>query len=502
MGTTDEAKELVRSTDKYYNDQASQLDKLSKEFESTLAKALKDNIISLDEQESLDTIRAQITEITEKLQNEEYEAKMNILKAKYAGDLTPEGFSQLMSGAAESAENMANTYWDAFGRASVGKSDEEIEKLRQGTMGKLAELWSKTGDYGIGTLREQYDKELGILGDDISTMLETNTGPEIIKAAGGLSEDTMDAIGMMIEQMQPTTEQAEKLKKSYEDLGLEIPEALASYIDSVEFYEALAKGPAAIETFLMEQDLKYNIPAEMLVGWTYNEFDKTWLSPDGQYKFTTQALVNAGWTYDPFNESWISPDENYSFTTKAEVKPTWSIEKLRPTASLFGIPASMNFTPKVTVTPRNNARGGLIPGYSDGGMVRGGGRLVRVAEEGSPEMIIPLSSQRRERGMKLWEKAGSMLGVPGFARGGLTDGQDEGLRFRAPGSVGEETGGGVQVDVGGVRVEIHVDGNGGNTNIAEAIRAQGEEIAETVAGILADAFGAQFENTPVRGGVT
>lgn len=94
-----------------------------------------------------------------------------------------------------------------------------------------------------------------------------------------------------------------------------------------------------------------------------------------------------------------------------------------------------------------------------------------------------------------------MLRVPGFARGGLTDGQDEGLRFRAPGTVGEEAGG-VKVDVGGVRVEIRVDGNGGNTNIAEAIRAQGEEIAETVAGILADAFGAQFENTPVRGGVT
>lgn len=114
-------------------------------------------------------------------------------------------------------------------------------------------------------------------------------------------------------------------------------------------------------------------------------------------------------------------------------------------------------------------------------------------------MIIPLGSQRRERGLKLWEKAGQMLNVPGFARGGRTDGGDEGLRYRGTGSVGDGgSGSNVEVNVGGVTVEIQM--SGGDTNIVEAIKAQGGEIAETVAGILADAFNAQFENTPVRGG--
>ena len=31
---------------------------------------------------------------------------------------------------------------------------------------------------------------------------------------------------------------------------------------------------------------------------------------------------------------------------------------------------------------------------------------MTVAEEGTPEMIIPLGAQRRERGLYLWEKAG------------------------------------------------------------------------------------------------
>ena len=153
----------------------------------------------------------------------------------------------------------------------------------------------------------------------------------------------------------------------------------------------------------------------------------------------------------------------------------------------------------------NYYRGGLaglddVPGFSEGGMVRGGAQLVTVAEEGTPEMIIPLSNQRRDRALQLWAQTGHMLDVPGFARGGLAGGgEDEGLRFFQYGSSESSGGQSVVVDVGGVQVIVQVDANG-QPNIAEAIREQGEEIAETVAGILADAFSAQFENTPTRGG--
>lgn len=147
------------------------------------------------------------------------------------------------------------------------------------------------------------------------------------------------------------------------------------------------------------------------------------------------------------------------------------------------------------------ARGGIAR-YSDGGIARGGAKLITVAEEGDPEMIIPLGSQRRERGLKLWAKAGEMLGVNKYARGGIVGGNtDEGIRFQHYGS-DESTGAGqnVIIEVGGVQVEIHVDATG-TENIAEAIKAQANEIADTLAGIMADALGSQFENTPLKGGV-
>ena len=150
-------------------------------------------------------------------------------------------------------------------------------------------------------------------------------------------------------------------------------------------------------------------------------------------------------------------------------------------------------------------RGGLfgptgIRQFSDGGMVRGGAQLITVAEEGSPEMIIPMSSQRRGRALKLWAQAGHMMGVPGFARGGLVGGQeDEGLRYQNAGRGSAGGGQGINVNVGGVTVQVNVDGGGDNPDIAAAIANQGDAIAEQVAGILADAFKGQFENTPTKG---
>ena len=152
------------------------------------------------------------------------------------------------------------------------------------------------------------------------------------------------------------------------------------------------------------------------------------------------------------------------------------------------------------------ARGGIIgdniPGFSNGGIVRGGSQLIEVAEEGSPEMVIPLSSQRRGRALKLWAQAGHMMGVPGFARGGIIGGDgtsDEGIRFHTIGGEGSSVTQSSQVDVGGITVQINVTA-GSNANIADAIREQANEITEVVAGIMAEAIGTQFENTPVRGG--
>lgn len=550
-----DAEKVLSASQKYYDKQKDALAGLNKELSEKMSKALSDGVISLDEEKSLQKLRSQISDVMAQIQKDEYQAKLNIIDAKYGGDGADlDSVKAIMEQGAAAAEGMSDTIWQKFGKGSIGlkKGTEEFKTLMKGTLDELTDTWDDVANLGIDKIQDGWGKELGILGSDFSVMMKENTIPQIKEAASGLTEETRLQIGEMLKYMEPTTEQMKGLAKKYEEMGMQIPPAISEYLNTVEFYEALSKGPKAVEEYFnntpidvepkikianpeidTELDKVFSVKANVETEWTYDKFDDEWISPDGNYSFSTQALVNAGWTYDEFKGEWISPDGQYTFSTAGLVKVGWTYDPFKrewisPDGSYsFSTTANVHVRYRISGTMTetgikghmnkmaaelyqdgfiHDARGGIeyptgynVKRYAAGGMVRGGAKLIKVAEEGTPEMIIPLGSQRRERGLKLWEKAGEMLGVDHFFRGGRTDNGDEGLRFHHYGS-GEPVGGqNVEVDVGGVNVTIQVDAKGSD-NIVEAIKAQGNEIAETVAGILVDAFGGQFENTPVRGG--
>ena len=582
MGNSEEAKKVLEKSSEYYEKQKGKLGELTNDLSKELEKALSDNVISLDEQKSLDTIRSQIAEITRQIQQDQYQAELNIIKAKYGdSDIDVDSFKNMMNQMNTTAKEMEEGFWNEFGQGSIGleEGSEEWNALLKSTLDNIKGVWLNAGDLGLDKLQTKWSKELGILGEDVYSVFRKNTIPEITSAAQGLSEETRAGIDQMLQTMQPTTEQIQNLADTYKSMGMEVPKALSSYLYTVEFYEALAKGPEAVEEFYKNQgplvcsfdiDAKTNMDqvstsiissinpyldnlstdADLEVTWTYDPFDDEWITPDRQYGFTTECLLDAGWTYDEFNQMWISPDGQYAFHTNADVSvdfktgqfvgsqdtfgidqnygtfhtttslySTYALNKFSGGKSTFGINDYYSFTTDVEIKTNyvgtamsalgidgNSARGGIwypkgvnAKGYAAGGMVRGGARLIKVAEEGTPEMIIPLGSQRRERGIKLWEKTGQMLGIPGFARGGMTDGGgDEGLRFHHYEADAGAGGQIVQVEVGGIKVEIQIDAHD-TDNIIEAIKEQANDIAEAIAGIMADSLGAQFENTPVRG---
>ena len=550
IDNSDKAEKVLKASTDYYDKQGDLLTKKTKELNSEMTKALSDGVISIDEKKSLDKIRSQISNIVAQIKKGEYTAEVNILKAKYSSpDISHESFQDMMSQAETSANQMADSFWQEFGQGSKGlkEGSDEWNTLLEGTLKNLGETWLVPADLGMDKIQSKWKDELGILGNDFSKILKENTIPEIISASEGVSDTARGSITKMLETMSPTTEQIQNVVDRYKELGLEPPKALTEYLNSVEFYEALAKGPEEIQKYfsnididptfrianpeisnINELDAIFKVEANVEAEWHYDKFDKEWISPDGKYSFKTQALVDAGWTYNSFEKTWISPDGKYTFKTDAYVNTNYTTDKfnsqmIAPASNYsFSTTANVKVKYKISggVTPAGNikmdyyskqaqlfnqARGGIIDpsglrGFAAGGMVRGGGQIVRVAEEGTPEMIIPLGSQRRERALKLWAKAGQMMDVPGFARGGMTNSRDEGIRFRRyedeGGSGGSQS---VMVDVGGVQVQIQVDATN-NANIVDAIKAQAGEIAETVAGVLADAFTGQFENTPTKGG--
>ena len=137
--------------------------------------------------------------------------------------------------------------------------------------------------------------------------------------------------------------------------------------------------------------------------------------------------------------------------------------------------------------------------------------LGLVAEAGA-EAIIPLSGNRRERGLDLWERTGEMLGVKPYADGGIIGGNaPEPMdapapvvsgNTAAPSSAGGNGGGtSIPVTIQSLTVEINVDGSTAQNpqELAEAIRENIRGMTDDIAYQLATAMQQVYSNTPKEG---
>lgn len=545
-------KSIIESGNAFYAKMQEDLDKAGKELGDALSKALEDGIISADEQKAISAAQKKIADITAKIAKSETEAELELIKVKFGGgNLSLESFDAFMTQMQTTIDERMAANDKAFtaavsslklqleeGAISKEEYDKQLQELTSGYVATIDSLKAEIKDVELQIIGDAYAEDLGVSAAQAAEKLETAlnealktgvdpitwTNAELCKLLGvdNLPESTAGAIKEMlsgvfgqIESLDVKIEVNPKVEGSEEKVKEEVEKTLPDTVESTVGVNI--SGEKNIQTTIDILSEDFGIPAEhaatvalLLTG------DKKLLNKIDVSKLAKEFGI----------------PESQAKTIVQKLTGEKSIEnRLNILASEFGVPDSISKTIKVNFTAIKGkitntigkifgARGGIfgggsssleafyrgglagVPGYSDGGMVRGGAQLITVAEEGSPEMIIPMSSQRRGRALKLWAQAGHMLEVPGFARGGVIGGdgsQDEGIRFTTSGGDSTSSGQNVTVEVGGVNVTIHVDANG-HANIAEAIQEQGEEIAETVAGILADAFSAQFENTPTKGG--
>lgn len=482
---SEEGKSIADSGNAFYGGLQEQLNDLGSKLSESVNIALEDGVITLDEEKEIINLQGQIASITAKVASAEQQAELALINVKFGkGNLDYESFETFMAQMQTTIDERMKASDDAFlasvsglnlqladGAISQEEYDAQLQTIIDGYTGSIKTLRAEVEDFELQIIGDAYKNVLGDdAKEDLNAMLDEaikqNIDPveltteDIIKVAGvsSMSEETAENIRTMLSG---TLSQLGQLETNI-DLVANPAEVRAA--DGTA-----AKVEKAVDDAVPEL-LKYGVD----LGITCNE-----------------NILN---TID-ITASDVGLKTDYTFPVNIHINPNATT-------------SSKSFS--LLLQEGQGYRGGIFGGSSamdafarggrtdNSGIVGGSTRFIRVNEE-SPEMIIPLSSQRRERALKLWTKTGEMLGVPGFATGGQTSGEDEGFRFR--GYDNNDTSGGqsVQVDVGGVKVEIHVDAT--NTeNIAEAIRAQSGEIAETLAGIMADALGGQFENTPVRGG--
>lgn len=489
-------KSILESGNAFFMAEQAELDAAGKELGEELIKALADGIINADEEEAIVAIQGKIAEITNKINDAKSKAELDLIKSKWGdGNLDYESFETFMETMDTNLENRMATLDEAYTTQLTNL------RLRYPDGGTDFENQQKV-------IIEGYNKALRDVKDGVKDV-------ELSIVA--------DAFDLKTEELEAVISHC--MEKGITPVG----------IDPAEFIEIIDAPYMKDDVSASLQDIMEQIfnqvysRKEMFEGWSAAYEFPTTVTPKVTFEEPKQFLPETDIT-DYFMDIYGIPD-SLSKDVRVLINPELApIPKFGLGASNFGIKSFYTFGTMIginarlgsvkttgkdilnhTYTDGSGYRGGIFGGSSamegfarggrpDDGMLDGSTRFIRVNEE-SPEMIIPLSSQRRGRALKLWAKAGNLMGVPGFARGGITSGgADEGIRFNRYDGEGASGGHAVQVDVGGITFEINVNGND-SQSITEAIKAQAAELAETVAGVLADALGAQFENTPARGGV-
>lgn len=540
-------------------------DQLSKLMSSAFKNGRLDDMIDItidgenfhvNEQEAIDMLTGKIADIMNKINKAENQAQLDLIEVKFKNSgLSQDSVNELQASIAEYKQTAIEQLDEADLKVMAGLNIQLDEAKAAGNSEKVAEIEAQIQEvldsYGMSLK----DLQLNVADFTLNLAVDTFSADDLLGegAFEKINQVLSEAIKESIKPGQLTGEDIVKMLGA-DNIGPETAQLLADMLNNLDSFEfeidangnvkwkvnseedpvEMIKGelPETVET-----TVGVNISGEKNIQTTIDILDEDFGIPPEHAATVALLLTGSKEILNKIDVSKLAKEfgipESQAKEIIEKLTGTKSIEnRLTVLSSDFGIPDSISKTIKVNFTAIKGkitnalgnifgARGGIfgggssslnafyrgglagadIPGYSDGGMVRGGAQLITVAEEGTPEMIIPMSSQRRGRALKLWAQAGHMLDVPGFARGGVIGGdgsQKEGIRFTTSGddSVGGQS---VVVEVGGVSVTIQVDATG-HENIAEAIQEQSDEIVEVVSGILADALGAQFENTPTRGG--
>lgn len=451
---SDGGKSILDGGNAFYAQAQSELEAAGTELGNALTNALADGFINADEQVAITAAQEKVAKIMERIADAEMKAELKLAEIKLSeGAMDADSFKTFMDTMSTQIQERVNA------------QDEAVKVL-------------------LSNIELQYTDEDG----NITNMEAYQAAVDKVVADHTLKIDKIkaDIMGYELNVIAGAFDGADALGANAKaTLSNALNDALATGIDPITW------DPAKVSQILNTDGLSAEMQSliqESLSG-IFNQLSSLKVEEDVICKITGEKDV-----------------QEIEEPTKSEFGILDSYGPFDTTVKINAFP-DIKLQPKLGVALQK-ARGGIvgsfyrggIAGYSDGGMVRGGSQLIEVAEEGSPEMIIPLSSQRRGRALKLWAQAGNIMGVPGFARGGMTSGNnDEGIRFNNYASGDSAPSGqAVQIDIGGLTFEINVNGGGDASTVVETIKAQAAEIAEVVAGVLADSLGAQFENMPAR----
>lgn len=456
-------KGVTSSSDKFYNSLQKKIESIGAKLEGKVNIALKDGVITLNEEKEIVKLQNQIASITNKLAQAQTDAELEVIKIKFgSGNLDQESFAKLQSELQTQINESTSQYDTALstsitslklqldeGAISQKEYDSQLNTLISGYESKINKLNASVENVQLDILAEAYDD---VLGED---------------AKGKLKSALETSVKNGMDPIEWSTEEAREylgVNSLTEEAAAGLSEQLSGVVESM---------PSTLKASLLEKQEEIKTAINEGLG----------LDDETLLESPAQKIVK---NLNKQIESFTVPEKFTGAAGKVRTSTKSAIDS--ELAKGIDTSVTVRVTPNVLTYPIGSTYlTGPIVQNAEGG-ISSGKKLSWINEEG-PEAIIPLVAKRRSRALDLWRKTGKILGVKEYASGGITG--------PAP-ALGGSLGGGnsIQVNVGGVTIEIKAED--GKT-LKESIESQKDAIAEQVAEIFNNVFEAQFANMPSRG---
>lgn len=416
----------------------------------------------------------------------------------------------LGSGAALLTGDSAGQYLSDQFDASRAKNsaDKAAELMGLSRQGGNLEYLSNAAGLATDALAYTAPSIAKLAGNNVSSAFRDGLTGSMITAMQEAAADpsVSQSVTSMLNRLKPTTAQIESIAEGFAAAGKAVPQSITDYLANVDFYTALAGGTNELQNYFSGLSIDVPVDAQLdpsvqiksvdptaaitaaLAGKVYPAQANIMMSPNYLYQNTDldPTQMGDGWDVTANPDVSVIPFYNYL---------TGNFNKSALTPSGFSVDVPVSLRPQYNFKNANE----VIFGGAEaaGGMVSRYG-LYSLAEEGTPEMVIPLGSHRRDRGVDLWERAGHMLGIPGFFNGGVAGDEDNAVgasRYALPemdatGDVDNS----VTMTFGDIVLQI----NGANGDIIEELRARAAEAADVIAGEFVKVARARAQNSPRR----
>lgn len=475
---SEEGKSIIGNADSFYSALQEEASKLGTQLKDTVSGALKDGIITLDEQAEIQNLQEQIASITNKLAEAQTEAEFETIKIKFgSGNLTDESFTELQT-ALQSTVESANLELDSALTTSIAsiklqlnegaitqeEYDAELSALIEGYETQIDSINAQVTDVQLEILGDAYTD---LLGDDAKANLQNAINESVktgIDPVTWSSEELASLLGL--ESI------SEEGAVAISGFLSQIVSSMATSASDMSFDEVTTSLQTNVTSSLMT--LPTVITPETFTGVTSS------INTNLGNSITAVDVTDPAATMKSNADSTIKSAMSTGVTVSYPITVNPYLTQKSFTVSGGGTSQAVNFT------IGSNANGGYI----------GSKTLSWLAEEGYPEMVIPFAPHRRGRALSLWERAGELLGVEtqNNAVGGIV-GAD--LNENPSSKVAVDKGGSGSTEVKIENITFDIKTEGSSVDILAAIKSQEQAIVSLVSKALFEAVKESSENTPM-----